>query len=126
MALDHVGHRRKIFVHQLHQAVGRHLFRDQRKPLDVGEEHRHVAGFAAEFRQFVRRQHAVDDVRGKVERKALLQQATVLVGDDEAEADRGGEREKARQERLGDRQRQRVVEGDHGADNAGRDHAGPG
>ena len=58
-------------------------------------------------------------MRGEVERKALLQQAAVLVGDDEAEADRGGEREQARQERLGDRQRQRVIEGNRGAGNAG-------
>ena len=126
VTLDDVGHRRKIFVHQLHQVVGRHLFRDQRKSFDVGEEHRHVAGFAAEFRQFVRRQHAIDDVRRKIERKALLQQAAVLVGDDEAEADRGGKRKQARQERLGDRQRQRVVEGDRGAGNAGHDHGRPG
>ena len=57
-------------------------------------------------------------MRGEVERKALLQQAAVLVGDDEAEADRGGEREQARKERFGDRQRQRVVEGDRGTGDA--------
>ena len=126
MAFDDVGHRRKIFVHQRHQVVGRHLFRDQRKSFDVGEEHRHVAGLAAEFGQLVRRQHPVDDVRGEIERKTLLQQAAVLVGDDEAKADRGGQCGKARQERFDDRERQRIVEGDRGAGHAKRDHGRPG
>ena len=65
-------------------------------------------------------------MRGEVQRKTLLQQAAILVGDDEAETDRGGQRGQARQERLGDRQRQRVVEGDGGAGHAGRDHGRPG
>ena len=36
-----------------------------------------VAGLAAEFGQLVRRQHPVDDVRGEVQRKTLLQQAAI-------------------------------------------------
>ena len=105
------------------RASGDIVFRDQRETFEVGKKHRHVAGFAAEHRQLVRRQHVVDHIGGEVQREALLQQPAVLVGDHEAIADHGGQRGEPGNERLAERQHQRVVEGRGGADQVNRDRA---
>ena len=73
MALDDIGHLGQIFVHQMHQVVGRHFLGNLREAFDVGEKYCHVTDLAAEFRQLVRLQHPVNDIRREVERKAFYQ-----------------------------------------------------
>ena len=118
MALDDVGHSREIFVHQRRQTVRRDLLGDLRKALEVGEEHRHLARLAAELGQLVRAQHAIDHVGREIKPKTLLQQPPVLVGDDQAIADREHERAEPCKERLDDRDHRAVFECDDGVDEA--------
>jgi len=106
----HVGHRREIFVHGGHQLGRRDLLGDRGEVGDVGEIDGDVAHLAAEHGRLVGRQHPLDDRRRKVEREAVAQQPLAVIRDHEAVADGRAQRRKADDDRLDERQRQRLPE----------------
>src|SRR6266480_7788399 len=57
------------------------------KPAKSEKKNGDVASFAAQFRQFVGRQHLVDHLRRQIKREAPAQQSFALVGNDEAVCD---------------------------------------
>ena len=100
LAFDDVGHGRKILVHEPHQFRRCHFFRDRRKTGQVRKKHGDVACFAAQFRQFVGRQHLIDHLRRQIKREALAQQSFALVGNDEAVCDNRSHCSQAGKKRL--------------------------